>query len=172
MKSDRCFFLGQCVNQNTDRYTGLRISRFEFCQNMRDVNYMCEAVTRESKSWWTIMNGYCLPYSLSYGTLNLDSTALTDQCIFSLKCALSNGLDKDCNCKDSIECRVLINNICSNSILTYPASGALATAYVNMLYKRDRDWKTKKPDEIDFQGRIKCIGYQVINKGILRFPHT
>ena len=84
---------------------------------MRDVNYMCEAVIRESKSWWTIDNGYCLPYSFSYRTLGLDSTNFTDQCTFSLKCALSNGLDKDCDCKSSIECGSLVRISCSNCSL-------------------------------------------------------
>lgn len=137
---------------------------------MRDVNYMCEAVTRDSKPWWTINNGYCLPFSLSYGTLNLDSTILTDQCIFSLKCALSGGLDKDCYCKNSNQCNLLMNNTCSNSSLIYPTSRALVTPYVNMLYRRDRDWKKKKPDQIRFQGQIKCIGFQVITKGFLNLP--
>jgi hypothetical protein len=164
-----CFFLGQCVNQETDRYKGVRNSEFGFCQNMRDINYMCEAVTRESKSWWMINNGYCLPYSLSYGTLGLDSTVFTDQCTFSLKCALSNGLDKDCNCKNATECRSLVNNTCPNSSLIYLGSGALITPYNYMVYRRDRDWTNKKPDQIGFEGRIKCIGYRSITNGRLRF---
>ena len=132
---------------------------------MRDVNYMCEAVIRESKSWWTIDNGYCLPYSLSYRTLGLDSTNLTDQCTFSLRCALSNGLDKDCDCKSSIECGSLVNILCSNLSLMYPIAGALITPYNYMFYRRDRDWMNKKPDEIAFQGRIKCMGYRSITNG-------
>ncbi|CAF3583830.1 unnamed protein product [Adineta steineri] len=155
---------GQCVNFDTDRFEGIRKSQYEFCQNMRDVNYMCEAVKRDSKSWWTITNGYCLPYSLSYRIFNLDLLIIADQCIFAVKCALSDGLDQDCHCKNSTECRLLINNTCSDSFLNYPASGALLTPYVHMVYERDRDWKTKKPDRIRFDGRVKCIGYQMITK--------
>ena len=123
---------------------------------------MCEAVTREFKSWWTIDNGYCLPYSLSYRTLGLDSTVFTDQCAFSLKCALSNGLDKDCDCESSTECGSAVTASCSNSSLIYPGAGALVTPYNYMLYKRDRNWASKKPDQLGFQGQIKCMGYQFV----------
>src|SRR4051794_31359542 len=53
------FFEGQYVGDDTNRHQGIRYSEFQFCLNMRDVNYMCEAVKRNSKSWWTIDNGYC-----------------------------------------------------------------------------------------------------------------
>lgn len=132
---------------------------------MRDVNFMCEAVTRESKLWWTIDNGYCLPYSLSYRTLGLDSSVFTDRCTFAVKCALSHGLDKDCNCASSAECSSALNTSCSNSPLTYPNAGALLTPYNYMLYTRDRDWTDKKPNLIGFQGQIKCMGYQFITNG-------
>ena len=145
---------------------------------MRDVNFMCEAVQRDSRSWWTIDNGYCLPYSLSYQKMGLDSTLRIDQCTFSLKCALSDGLDQDCVCKSAAACRSVVSNSCSNSFLAYPGSGsgagALFTPYHRMRYKRDRDWTKKKPDQIAFQGRIKCVGYQSITNGSLSFdpPET
>lgn len=62
---------------------------------MRDVQYMCESITRNSKSWWTINDGYCLPYpySLSYQTLGLDTTFSEDLCVFLIKCALSDSLE-------------------------------------------------------------------------------
>ena len=129
---------------------------------MRDINYMCEAATRESKSRWTINEGYCLPYSLSYNALGLDCISFKDQCAFSLKCALSNGLDKDCNCKNDTECHSVVNNSCTLSDLIYPESRPLLTPYNTMTYTRDRDWTNKKPDMIGFQGRIKCLGYQFI----------
>ena len=34
-----------------------------------------------------------------------------------------------------------------------------------MRYKRDRDWTNKKPDGIEINGRIKCIGYQLSTNG-------
>ena len=159
------FFLGQCIPSDTDRHTGVRYSEHFFCQNMRDINFMCEAVTRDSKSWWTIHNGYCLPYSFSYQTLGLDSTVVRDECEFAMKCALSDGLHKDCVCKNAIECRSVIINSCSNSYLLYPRSGTLLAPYNYMYYTRDRDWTKKKHDAIGLDGRIKCIGYQFITSG-------
>jgi hypothetical protein len=156
------FFVGQCVADNTDRHTGLRYSVFHFCQNMRDVNYMCEAVTRELKSWWTIDNGYCLPYPLPYQTLQLDSLAFTDNCTLSLKCALSDGLDQNCKCKSATACRPVVISSCANGCLYYPRSGSLLTPYADMCYISNRDWRKKKPDLIRFDGRVKCTGYQFI----------
>ena len=76
-------FIGQCVNDETDRHIGIRFNIESFCKNLRDINYMCEAVTRYEKSWWTINGGYCLPYSLAYQTLHLDTTTVTNTCAFS-----------------------------------------------------------------------------------------
>jgi hypothetical protein len=132
---------------------------------MRDVNYMCEAVTRESTSWWTINDGYCLPYPLAYRTLNLDSTVVNDNCTFSLKCALSNGLDQDCECESATACRSVVNNSCTNKQLFYPKSGSIITPYVGMVYGHNRDWTNKRPDWIQLNGQVKCIGYQLITNG-------
>ena len=154
--------IGQCIYDSTDRHLGVRYSGFLFCQNLRDVNYMCEAVKRDSKSWWTIDNGYCLPYSLAYQTLGLDSTAATDECAFSSKCALSNGLDQNCKCKNAIACRSVVNSLCAKPNLYYPAAGPVISPYTYMRYIVDRDWTNKEPDRIVYQGRVKCIGYQVI----------
>ena len=129
---------------------------------MRDVNYMCEAVTRDSQSWWTIDGGYCLPYSLPYQTLGLDSAAVTDQCTFSIKCALSGGLSQNCVCKNVTACRLVVASSCANGYHSYPGSGPLLSPHVYMIYKRDRDWTNKKPDLMMFHGRGKCIGYQFI----------
>jgi len=132
---------------------------------------MCAAATRNAKSWWTIDGGYCLPYSLPYQTLRLDTTADTDKCVFSIKCALSNSLDQDCQCKSAAACRKLVNDSCANLnlFLPYPESGFVLAPYTGMLYVRERDWTNKKPDRILYQGRVKCIGYQLITKGIRRW---
>jgi hypothetical protein len=129
---------------------------------MRDVNYMCEAVTRDSKSWWTIDGGYCLPYPLPYQTLGLDLTTVSSKCTFSLKCALSNSLDQNCNCKNVTACRKAVDSSCANWHLLYPTSGPLLSPYAYMLYERDRDWTKKIPDMVMYHGRVKCIGYQII----------
>ena len=75
---------------------------------------MCEAATRNLKSWWTIDNGYCLPYSLAYQTMQIDSTASTSNCTFSLKCALSGGLDRDCECQNATACGSMVTKLCVN----------------------------------------------------------
>ncbi|CAF1394347.1 unnamed protein product [Adineta ricciae] len=155
---------GQCIPYTADRHTGLRSSRHNFCHNMRDVNFMCESVIRESRSWWTIDNGYCLPYSVNYQTLGLDSTVSTDKCNFSIKCALTYGLNKDCQCKNATACRSTVLESCSKPYVFYPGSGPLLTPQLDMVYERDHDWTKKKPDIYGLHGRAKCIGYQFITK--------
>jgi hypothetical protein len=123
---------------------------------------MCEAITRGSQSWWTIDGGYCLPYRLAYQTLDLDTTANTSKCAFSVKCALSGSLDQDCQCKTAAACGDLVNKSCTDPFLSYPNSGSLLSPYVDMMYIRERDWKKKIPDKLWYQGRVKCIGYQSI----------
>ena len=158
--------LGQCVYEETDRHEGIYANKKDFCQNLRDINNMCESVTRESKSWWTIDGGYCLPYSLAYQTLGLDTSSIDDNCAFSVKCALSiNGLDRDCQCKNSTQCRQLVENSCEDWFLYYPKSGALLSPYIYMIYTLDHHWENKKPDEISYKGQVKCIGYQMIATG-------
>ena len=122
-------------------------------------------MTRESKSWWTIDNGYCLPYSFNYQTSGLDSTVITDKYEFAMRCALSDGLNQACECENATECRSVIINSCSNSYLFYPRAGPFVTPYLYMIYESDHDWTKKKPDAIGFNGRIKCIGYQFIPSG-------
>jgi hypothetical protein len=123
---------------------------------------MCEAVTRDSKLWWTIDGGYCLHYPFAYQTLGLDTTAVTDKCAFSLKCALSDSLDQDCQCKNTAACREVVKYWCNNSYTNYPGKGPLISPYVSMQYLRDRDWTKKKPDSLAYKGRVKCMGYQFI----------
>ncbi len=135
-----------------------------FCKNMRDANYMCEAVTRYSKSWWTINGGYCLPYPLAYRTLRLDTKVANDQCSFSVKCALSHGLDQDCKCKNATTCSNLVNDSCAYPYVFYPALYPLVSAHLYMYYKRERDWTNKNPTGIQYRGRMKCMGYQLIIK--------
>jgi hypothetical protein len=123
---------------------------------------MCEAVIRDSKLWWTIHNGYCLPYPLAYQTLELDATASTDNCTFLLKCALSASLDADCSCKSTTACRSAVSSSCAPGCLFYPRSTSFLVPYTYMCYIWNRDWRKKKPDLIRFSGRVKCIGYQFI----------
>jgi hypothetical protein len=139
---------------------------------MRDINYMCEAVTRYSKSWWTIIGGYCLPYSIAYQTLGLDTTAVDDICAFSLKCALSDSLDEDCTCKNPSACRKAVNDSCKGSYLIYPRPDPLLSPYVYMSYARERDWTNKKPDSVLYKGQVKCMGYQLITNDTQLWPVT
>jgi hypothetical protein len=136
---------------------------------MRDVNYMCEAVTRSSKAWWTINGGYCLSYSLPYQTLGLDTTAKKNQCMFFIKCALSNNLDQDCKCKNGTVCHQPASSSCEEPYVAYPESDPLLFPYFYMLYEPERDWTNKKPDKILYEGRVKCLGYQLITIGSRRY---
>jgi hypothetical protein len=154
---------------DTDRYLGTRYNYQGGCENLRDANYMCDAVIRDSKPWWTIDGGYCLPFSLPYQILQLDTTNKTNSCTFALKCALSNGLDQSCNCRNPTECGRLVTGFCPDSHRFYPTSGPFLFPHGILLYARDRDWTNKKPDGIELSGRIKCIGYQFVVNGSFRY---
>jgi hypothetical protein len=130
---------------------------------------MCEAATRDAKSWWTINGGYCLPYSLPYQRLKLDTTNITNTCAFSVKCALSDSLDQSCECKNTTACRKAVNDSCSKPYLNYPESGSLIFPYFYMQYARDHDWRNKKPGRAWYNGTVKCIGYQLITNGGWRY---
>ena len=130
---------------------------------MRDANYMCDSVTRYSKFWWTIDEGYCLPFPLAYQRLNLDSVSANDQCAFAVKCALSNALDQDCTCDNPTGCSIFVNSSCRDPTILYPAQYPLLSSYYYMYYMKQRDWTKKTPDGVGIYGRIKCIGFQFIS---------
>ena len=159
------FLQGQCVwSSRTDRHEGYRLGYLEFCQNLRDIQYMCESVRRKSQPLWTIDGGYCLPYRLNYQTLHLDTTLTNDMCNFSIRCALSDSLNKDCHCKNLTQCHNSIINSCMNEFLFYPSLGVIISPYAHMMYVRNHDWTKKKPDGLAFYGELKCLGYQFRTK--------
>ena len=89
-------------------------------------------------------------------------------CVF-IKCALSDSLDQNCECKNATACRKAVNDSCAKSYLNYPESGALVFPYFYMQYAREHDWTNKKPRKALYDGRVKCIGYQLITNGGHRY---
>jgi hypothetical protein len=132
---------------------------------------MCEAATRNFEPMWTIDGGYCLPYRIAYQTLHLETTN-TSKCAMSLKCALSGCLNQDCPCKNAAECSKMINASCTDAFILYPESGFVITPYTGMMYTRDHDWSSNLPDRVLYRGRIKCLGYHLITKGVRRWSTT
>ena len=159
---------GQCIRDfYTNRHTGVRFGPHEFCENLRDIQYMCESVRRNSTSWWTIDGGYCLPYQLPYQKLKLDTILIEDTCDFSTRCALSDSRNEDCSCKNLIQCHNLIIQSCRYESIFYPSLGRIISPLVSMVYNRGRQWTKKKPDALIFAGQLKCLGYQFRTKGNL-----
>jgi hypothetical protein len=87
----------------------------------------------------------------------------------ALKCALSESLNQDCPCKNAAACSKIMNEFCTDAFVLYPESGLVLSAYIGMVYTRDHDWSDNMPDRILYRGQIKCIGYQLITKGIRRW---
>lgn len=121
---------------------------------------MCEAATRYKQSWWTINEGYCLPFSLPYQSLLLDNTSRIYPCAYLVKCVLSRSLDEDCECQNLSECRDLLLTSCQRRHYLYPNLGPLLSPYLEMVYPREHNWINKKSKTLFFSGQIKCIGYQ------------
>jgi hypothetical protein len=153
---------GQCYWQETNRINNLLNGIPTYCLSYRDINYLCEIVGRFSRQLWTIDDGYCMHYSLSYTEAGYSAAANKDSCTFLVKCALSTNLDADCDCDD--ECTDQIQSVCLPEI-QYPAEGNLITPYFIMKYLRDgRDWTERTPDKYYVHGSIQCRGYQIMAK--------
>ena len=142
-----------------------------FCFNLRDIHFLCDSATRNGQRFWTIRGGYCLPFPLPYQSLGLDTAAVQDPCGHAVKCALTEGLDKDCQCENRTICQNLVSKSCDRShwLFPYPSESALITPYAKLLYTRDRDWNNPVPDAMQFAGHVRCIGYQVISNSSAAF---
>ncbi len=98
------------------------------CHSSRDQYYMCE-LNPFSKQW-TLPNGKCYPYSSfsEYKEILVHNRTDSERCLYLIKCALSQALEKNCPCGWLFECARRLQNTCSSSIIQYP-NGAILTPY-------------------------------------------
>lgn len=163
---------GQCINEK-NRYewqesTANTIPKSQ-CHSMREYMFMCEL--SEQFKLWTSINGTCYDSSTirfineSWNEFNQTSN---QYCLYLVKCALSDGLERKCPCK-KMNCGSLIKKHCLSTI-EYP-EGRLLTPYLTAHYSSDRQWSGRKqPNFYTMSGSIRCRGYHArinINKSVL-----
>ena len=117
---------------------------------------------------WTLPNGKCYQ-SADYEEIVVKNRTDLEECIYFVKCALSQGAEKNCPCKDDLSCIDQLKNPCTSSIIQYP-NGAIIAPYVFSFYNAMRDWSNKIPDGIVINGTIKCRGYMTDQYMILKYP--
>ncbi len=91
-----------------------------------------------------------------------------EKCLYFVKCALSQGGEKNCPCKRNASCINKLKNPCSSSMIQYP-NGAIIAPYAFSSYKAVRDWSRWFPDGIVINGTLKCRGYMADQYTILKY---
>ncbi|UJR20048.1 hypothetical protein I4U23_023182 [Adineta vaga] len=145
---------GQCIDE-IHRYNWKEsvVTSDRQCFSMREYLFMCEL--SNDYQLWTLIDGRCYHSSV----ISIDEKRqANNNCIYLVKCALSNGTEKNCPCQRN-NCSEEIKKYCPAEI-QYPSEGIL-TPYLNAYYTRDRIWSgIKQPDYYMLNGSIKCFGYQ------------
>lgn len=157
---------GQCIpGFNVFGYQN-RLPSKNFCISHREVNHMCEA----SLHWrlWTLPNSGLCTNKVGYDDPNfsMEQTAHSPihQCIYLIRCALSQGFERDCIC-DHKNCSIILKERCSQQHMYAYPNGSLVRPYIHTFYSFNRSWLDRTPDKFQWYGAIKCRGYQgFINK--------
>ncbi|CAF1470016.1 unnamed protein product [Adineta ricciae] len=150
---------GQCID---DRLAFRKSSSMgETCRSCRDQYYMCE--THSLDFQWTLPNGRCY-IGNDYNESSVLDRNNTEQCIYFLKCALSDGAEVNCDSMSSDTGYIeQIRSYCQLSFVQYPA-GAILSPYTYYVYSIEQ-WSLEDDDIIDYliilNATIKCREYLV-----------
>ena len=165
---------GQCI---------LLLYRFPFspvgigsgCHNLQESRHMCE--NYGDAPMWTEypiksddqarLFGSCW-VALFYGEKNYNSLTLDENCVYLIRCALTNGLGQSCPCGKTGQstCKELMKNLCGNATYSYPPPKSIDVR-VTTYYVGTHDWRERIPDMFVLNGSVKCRGY----RAVLSKPH-
>jgi hypothetical protein len=142
---------GQCIRY---RLEFLVYGESEQCNSIREQYHMCEL----NPDWmrWTLPNGKCY-HSDDYEDIITNNRSDLEECLYIVRCILSNGAEKNCPCEEVMYCINQLEILCP-SIIQYP-SGAIIAPYAFSYYNISRLWFDGNPDGIEINGTIKCRGY-------------
>ncbi|CAF1168785.1 unnamed protein product [Adineta steineri] len=152
---------GQCIS-NRLRF---HVDPLGSCRSLRDHYHMCEM--NHITNLWTLPNGKCYLRS-DYTEILAKNRSDLDECVYLIKCILSNSMEKNCPCKNSFLCTINLENVCNSSTIRYPNGGTIAP-FVFTYYNITRDWSEKISDVIEINGTIKCRGYMIDRHMILNY---
>ncbi|CAF1136975.1 unnamed protein product [Adineta steineri] len=151
---------GQCI-EAWNRFGYQQIfSSDDYCLSHRELNHMCEANWR----WplWTLsQTGLCtnqFGYDDPELSMSQTSSSSDERCTYLIRCALSQGFERDCVC-NHLNCSQLIIDQCGPGPLYAYPNQALVRPYMFSLYEIDRSWLDRTPDQYLFDGEILCRGY-------------
>jgi hypothetical protein len=120
---------------------------------------MCE--TNQHWRLWTLPDTGLCTNQVGYDdpTLSMSQiSSIDEQCIYLIRCALSQGFERDCICNHLNCSQFMINHCPSDLIYPFP-SKALIRPYMFSLYSLNRTWLDRTPDSYMFEGEILCRGY-------------
>ncbi|CAF1121422.1 unnamed protein product [Rotaria sordida] len=145
---------GQCIKKRFD-FQNKKVASID-CTNKRSEYYICESYGRFKR--WTLPNGKCYS-SNRYEETNAKNRTVDQECVYLVKCALSQGAEKQCPCNGS-SCIDALNKVCPSVNIQYPNGGIIAP-YIRHFYNVTRNWKEKLSDLMMFNATIKCRGYMI-----------
>ncbi|UJR07518.1 hypothetical protein I4U23_011807 [Adineta vaga] len=166
---------GQCIDWITRMSFPAIILPENNCFNKRNLNHMCEINPHQPT--WTLSNGLCIPDKdyddflfPSWNRINSSDLNNDEICTYLLRCALSDGLERDCPCNRS-RCVYFMANICSNnSVFIYPKS-PLINPNVLFYFKYDF-YKNLIIDGILLIGTKQCHKHLVTIKEYTIVPYS
>ncbi|CAF4252493.1 unnamed protein product [Rotaria sp. Silwood2] len=120
----------------------------------RDQYFICE--THSTISMWTLSNGRC--YSAdAYEELTIANRTIDEECDYLVKCALSQGAERNCSCGHRHSCVDDISRTCPSGFIQYPR-GEIMGPYIMHVYIDGREWNKFEPDYVLLNGKIRCRG--------------
>ena len=163
-----------------DRTSFQIVSRYgQVCHNLRNAYYMCELwrsrIPSEQEFYmWTTHNGMCW-HGPRYDDQSLDlyeNMSQTEKCTYLIRCALSNGAESKCPC-DQKNCSEILKTVCDETLLYQYPNGSLLAPFILTFYNWTRrlDWIDPTPDEWQFEGNIKCRGFEVSSTNKFRIEN-
>ena len=151
---------GQCIKRRL-AFQDEVPSRAE-CKSRRDQHFMCEM--HGTQRLWTLPNGRCHSGE-GYRESRVQPRSPMEQCMYAIKCALSEGLEGNCPHKHNPTLQTSPNSSCPTGFIQYPPNGSIIAPYITLFYHHTHDWSKPLPDLVRINGTIKCRGYTVHYQG-------
>ncbi|CAF3375038.1 unnamed protein product [Rotaria socialis] len=136
------------------------IPLIQHCNNLRNINHMCETLRDEAA--WTLSSGTC-EFERGYDDPRFNITTIktnaTEACTYLLRCALTNGFERDCPCGKTVSCKELMLSLCPNPEMIPYQNLGLIRPYIFFFYSVQDEYSDKVPTHFLVLGSIQCHGY-------------
>ena len=149
---------GQCF---ADRFVFQTVPIGITCESRRDQYFICETTLHYRQ--WTMPNGRCFQGG-RYESLSVTNRNDEEQCEYLLKCALSQGAEKNCPCYRDSRCVDELSRKCCLPLIRYPRR-AVVTRFTFFLFNPIRNLRNKQPNFIEINGTVRCRDALVTVRG-------